>query len=42
VAAVLVFRFITYFLPIPFGAAAYLYWRHNRSWREEAPEEVEP
>ena len=41
VAAVLVFRFITYFMPIPFGAAAYLYWRHNSSWRKEAPEEVE-
>jgi putative heme transporter len=33
VAAVLVFRFITYFLPIPAGAAAYVFWRRNRSWR---------
>ena len=33
VAAVLVFRFITYFLPIPFGAASYMFWRRNRSWR---------
>ena len=33
VAAVLVFRFITYFLPIPFGAASYVIWRRNRSWR---------
>ena len=33
VAAVLVFRFITYFLPIPFGAGAYVFWRRNRSWR---------
>jgi len=35
VAAVLVFRFITYFLPIPFGAASYLFWRRNRSWRSD-------
>ena len=33
VAAVLVFRFITYFLPIPLGTLSYLYWRRNRSWR---------
>ncbi len=37
VAAVLVFRFITYALPIPLGAGAYLFWRRKRSWRE-APE----
>jgi uncharacterized protein (TIRG00374 family) len=37
VAAVLVFRFITYFLPIPFGAGAYMYWRRNRSWRKDPP-----
>jgi uncharacterized protein (TIRG00374 family) len=39
VAAVLVFRFITYFLPIPFGAGAYIFWRRNRSWRKEPAEE---
>jgi uncharacterized membrane protein YbhN (UPF0104 family) len=33
VAAILVFRVITYALPIPLGAAAYLIWRRNRSWR---------
>ena len=33
VAAVLLFRFITYFLPIPFGAASYVFWRRNKSWR---------
>jgi uncharacterized protein (TIRG00374 family) len=33
VAAVLVFRFITYFLPIPAGTAAYVFWRRNTSWR---------
>ena len=34
VAAVLVFRFLTYFLPIPAGVVAYLYWRGNTSWRQ--------
>ena len=33
VAAVLVFRFITYVLPIPLGAASYVYWRRERRWR---------
>lgn len=33
VAAILMFRFITYFFPIPLGTASYLYWRGNRSWR---------
>jgi uncharacterized membrane protein YbhN (UPF0104 family) len=33
VAAILVFRFITYFLPIPFGAIAYVFWRRNKGWR---------
>ena len=33
VAAVLVFRFITYFLPIPLGTASYVFWRRNRRWR---------
>lgn len=44
VAAVLVFRFITYALPIPLGAAAYLFWRRNRSWRAGSTValEVEP
>lgn len=34
-AAVLVFRSLTYVLPIPIGIGAYLFWRHNRSWRRE-------
>jgi uncharacterized membrane protein YbhN (UPF0104 family) len=34
-AAVLVFRALTYVLPIPIGIGAYLFWRHNRSWRRE-------
>ncbi len=33
VAAILVFRVITYALPIPLGAASYVVWRRNRSWR---------
>lgn len=33
VAAILVFRSITYALPIPLGAATYIVWRRNRSWR---------
>jgi uncharacterized protein (TIRG00374 family) len=33
VAAVLVFRGLTYVLPIPFGVVTYLYWQRNRSWR---------
>lgn len=36
VAAVLLFRFITFFLPIPFGAASYVFWRRNKSWRKAA------
>jgi uncharacterized membrane protein YbhN (UPF0104 family) len=33
VAAILVFRVITYALPIPLGAASYVIWRRNRTWR---------
>ncbi len=35
VAAVLAFRFITFVLPVPLGAAAYVFWRRNTSWRAE-------
>ena len=38
VATILIFRFITFVLPIPNGIAAYLYWQKNRSWRM-TPEE---
>lgn len=38
VAAVLLFRAITFFLPIPLGALAYMFWRRNRSWRMSATE----
>jgi uncharacterized protein (TIRG00374 family) len=37
VAAVLLFRALTYVLPILSGAFTYLYWRRNRSWRGSAP-----
>jgi putative heme transporter len=38
VAAVLVFRALTYLLPIPLGIGTYLFWRRNRSWRKQPPE----
>ncbi len=33
VAAILVFRAITYLLPIPLGIASYVIWRVNNTWR---------
>jgi uncharacterized membrane protein YbhN (UPF0104 family) len=32
-AAVLIFRGLTYVLPILLGVIAYLFWRHDKSWR---------
>ena len=32
-AAVLVFRALTYVLPIPIGLGTYIFWRRNQSWR---------
>jgi uncharacterized membrane protein YbhN (UPF0104 family)/membrane-associated phospholipid phosphatase len=32
-AAVLIFRALTYVLPIPFGLLTYIFWRRNKSWR---------
>ena len=32
-AAVLLFRALTYVLPIPLGVCTYVFWRRNRSWR---------
>jgi uncharacterized membrane protein YbhN (UPF0104 family) len=32
-AAVLIFRALTFVLPIPIGLATYVFWRRNRSWR---------
>ena len=34
-AGVLVFRVLTYVLPIPVGVLTYLFWQRNRSWRRE-------
>ena len=34
VAAVLLFRAVTFFLPIPLGALAYTFWRRNKTWRK--------
>jgi uncharacterized membrane protein YbhN (UPF0104 family) len=30
---VLIFRGLTYVLPILLGVIAYLFWRHDKSWR---------
>jgi uncharacterized protein (TIRG00374 family) len=35
-AAVLVYRFLTWFAPIPLGVVCWLFWRGNRSWRDGA------
>jgi uncharacterized protein (TIRG00374 family) len=37
VAAVLLFRLLTYVLPIIIGALTYVYWRKNTSWHDSAP-----
>ncbi|MGY1695036.1 YbhN family protein [Geodermatophilus sp. SYSU D00814] len=34
-AGVLVFRGLTYVLPIPLGLGTYVFWRTNHSWRRE-------
>jgi uncharacterized membrane protein YbhN (UPF0104 family) len=34
-AGVLVFRVLTYVLPIPLGLLTYVFWRRNQSWRRE-------
>jgi len=33
VAAILLFRLVTYLLPIPLGLASYIVWRVNSSWK---------
>jgi uncharacterized protein (TIRG00374 family) len=33
VAAILVFRAVTYLLPIPLGLISYIVWRVNKSWK---------
>jgi uncharacterized membrane protein YbhN (UPF0104 family) len=37
VAAVLLFRVLTYLLPIVIGGVTYVIWRRKRSWRGSAP-----
>lgn len=41
VAAILVFRAITYVLPIPLGAVTYVIWTRNRSWRMSGDERTQ-
>ena len=36
-AAVLIYRLLTYVVPILFGALTYIYWRRNHSWLDSAP-----
>ena len=37
VAAVLVYRTLTYLVPIAFGIVTYLFWKRNTSWLNSAP-----
>jgi len=37
VASVLIYRLLTYVVPILFGGLTYIYWRRNHSWRDSAP-----
>jgi putative heme transporter len=37
VGAVLLFRLLTYVIPIPFGLITYVFWRRNKSWLDSAP-----
>jgi uncharacterized membrane protein YbhN (UPF0104 family) len=41
VAAILVFRAVTYLLPIPLGLIAYVIWRVNSSWKMTEEERAE-
>ena len=41
VAAILVFRAITYLLPIPLGIASYVIWQVNKSWKMTDEERAE-
>jgi putative heme transporter len=42
VAAVLVFRALTYGVQIPLGAFTYLIWQRKKSWRKPVPGEAAP
>jgi uncharacterized membrane protein YbhN (UPF0104 family) len=37
VAAVLIFRTLTYGIQIPIGAFTYVIWRRKRAWRRDSP-----
>ena len=37
VAGVLMFRLLTYVIPIVIGACTYVIWRRKRSWRDSTP-----
>jgi uncharacterized protein (TIRG00374 family) len=39
VAAVLLFRTLTFGIQIPLGGLTYVIWRANKSWRRQAPDE---
>jgi uncharacterized membrane protein YbhN (UPF0104 family) len=41
VAAVLLFRAVTYFIPIPLGALSYVFWDRNKSWRKTSGDRAE-
>jgi len=42
-AAVLLYRFLTFLPPLPLGLAGYVLWRQNRAWRRPAlPSPPEP
>ena len=41
VAAILVFRAVTYLLPIPLGVIAYVIWRVNTSWKMSEEDRAE-
>jgi uncharacterized membrane protein YbhN (UPF0104 family) len=42
VAAVLVFRFLTYYVQIPIGALTYFAWRRKRGWRNQRGSSNDP
>jgi uncharacterized protein (TIRG00374 family) len=41
VAAILVFRAVTYLLPIPLGLVSYVIWRLNKSWKMSEEQRAE-
>jgi uncharacterized protein (TIRG00374 family) len=42
VAAVLLFRFLTWMVPIPFGVVTFFVWRRKTSWRKPQPTHGQP